>query len=129
MVATCCSTCLNQRGETVLDYEYDAQGSAAEKLNNSNLLHTIDSGSGLSFPVYGKKDQTEYSVYGFLPVVESPGIALVMMKDGADQKGQVVSSSVGSNWPLFALTSLLVYVIGAVMWILVSADVMSNFVV
>ena len=121
MVEKCCSQCLGHKGQTVVDYDLDAQGKSANKLNNSNLLHSITLGSHLNFPVYGKRDQTEYSVYGFVPIVDSPGIAMIAMKDGADQTGQAISESIFNNWPLFAITALLVYIAGALTWLLVSS--------
>ena len=114
MVSQCCSTCTSHQVQTVVDYKLDAQGKPAYKLNNSNLLNAINLGSHLNFHVYGRTGQTGYSVYGFVPVVDSPGIAFITISNEADQTNQAVSTSVLNNWPLFLITILPLYIFGVV---------------
>ena len=75
----------------------------------------------LSFPVYGWKWQEYYSAdYRYIPLVESPGVAFIIIgKEGVSPSQRLVNE-VFATWPYMVITTLLAALAGIVMWFLVS---------
>jgi len=124
-------------GPSSLDDEHRSLSAVIESLvtdvcgecyafGRTNLIYTTASQGDvdINFPVVLSHD---YSSIGskFVTVIQVPGLALVRRKtepeEGAYDK--VITSSVFSSWPIFAISGLLTLLAGLVIWVL---DVSSN---
>ena len=120
-------------GPSSLDDEHRSLSAVIESLvtdvcgecyafGRTNLIYTTASQGDvdINFPVVLSHD---YSSIGskFVTVIQVPGLALVRRKtepeEGAYDK--VITSSVFSSWPIFAISGLLTLLAGLVIWVLV----------
>jgi len=82
----------------------------------------IDDGE-LSFPVYGFMDQKVYSgSYGFAPLVQSPGVAMIVIGDEEGTAARMLIRSIILCWPIVFLDVMLLWVLSIVIWFVVSLD-------
>jgi len=105
VIIDCCANC------SLLSFDGPSNGSLeveAEIEGNK----TVDFGC----PLYGSPDQTLFRGLPFMPVVESPGIAF-FIKDQPKQRSALIGS-LGSTWPILAITFLLACLSGVIMWFL-----------
>ncbi|CAH3198822.1 unnamed protein product, partial [Porites evermanni] len=116
MAISCCQSC-KTHGESYIDYELNAMGEESLKKSEDvfrrNILHSND----FSFPVYGYKLQDKFRhEFGYLGIVESPGIAYVINTNyGANMSTSLVNS-VFASWPLALFSIFLAYIAGYVIW-------------
>lgn len=81
----------------------------------------ISEHTDLHFPVYGFEGMEVYNAYyRYTPLVESPGVAFVIM---IDKKGafEQISHALSEVFPLCLMYVVLALLAGVIMWCLVSA--------
>ena len=62
------------------------------------------------------------STHLFIPVVDSPGIAFLVKKEG-DSQATVIFESILNGWPVLVLTIVMAVLAGIIMWMLVSFSI------
>lgn len=129
MVESCCQFChshntsnldmLSKNTGTKNDTEFLKTRSLQDVKNN------ISENSDFSFPLYGHSEQVKYgsSLYGFIPLVSSPGDALIVNRDSPGD--DAVGAAVIKNWPLVFLLFVFSTIAGIIMWTLVSITCLS----
>ena len=81
---------------------------------------SIGDATELSFPVYGFMDQTRYAEnLGFVPFVQSPGVALIVIGDEEGTAALVLIRSLALCWPILFLSVILLWAFGVLLWFLV----------
>ena len=92
----------------------------AEKSTEKQVREAIDDMTELSFPVYGRMEQTDYSnEYGFAPLVQSAGVAFIVTGDEPGAAAKMVVKAVFDLWPLIVIVFISAFFSGIVMWLLV----------
>eukprot|EP00794_Sanderia_malayensis_P003191 gene3191-3663_t len=105
VVVSCCNNC------SLLSFVGPYNGSFhVEEAIEGNT--TVDFGC----PLYGSPDQTLFRGYPFMSVVEAPGIAFFVKN--RQEKENAVLGSLGSSWPILAITFLLACLSGIIIWFL-----------
>ena len=80
-----------------------------------------------SFPVYGWKWQDYYSAeYRYIPLVESPGVAFIIIEKEGFSPSQRLVNEVFATWPYLVITTLLAALAGIVIWFLVILNLCIN---
>lgn len=121
-VKICCEDCA-EFGETVVNYTKTPYGKPAMKKGLQQFKENIDDGE-LSFPVYGFMDQKVYSgSYGFAPLVQSPGVAMIIIGDEEGTAAMMLIRSIILCWPIVFLDIMLLWVLSIVIWFVVSTVV------
>ena len=86
------------------------------------VFTNIDDGeSNVRFPVEVKSPRgSEFSK--FVAVLEVPGVLIIKRRDGSAQRisDEVMTSSVFDTWPVIAVSLLMIYFAGVIVWFLVS---------
>ena len=83
------------------------------------MQSSIDS-TDLSFPVYGWKWMSVYQAYyKYIPLVESPGVAYIIILDKSLSHTESIMKSILETSNFFILVMLMALVAGMVMWFLV----------
>ena len=81
-----------------------------------------------SFPVYGWTWQEYYGAYyRYIPLVESPGVAFIVIEDEVLSPSERLIKEVFATWPYIVVTTLLAVLAGIIIWFLVSLN-QPNFV-
>lgn len=120
VVRSCCGEC-RQHGYTVIDYRTAGDNASAIKNTEKRVRELIDDMTELSFPVYGRMEQTEYSnEYGFAPLVQSAGVAFIVTGDEPGAAALMLVKAVFDLWPLIVTVFISAFFAGIVMWLLVS---------
>lgn len=121
MVHQCCGDRHNGHGTSVMDYTLDGSNNPARKNTEEEMRISIDSETDLSLPVYGFSDQRKYmNNFRFVPVVESPGAAFIVTKEGLKSKSFIERLVFGCG-PLLLFNVTVICLTGLLMWILVSS--------
>ena len=83
---------------------------------------SVDDGeSNVRFPVEVKSPRgSEFSK--FVAVLEVPGVLIIKRRDGSEHRisEEVMTSSVFDTWPVIAVSLLMIYFAGVIVWFLVS---------
>ena len=123
LVRSCCGECA-AHGYTEIDFRSSGDKDSARKSTEKEVREDIDDAIELSFPVYGRMDQTEYSKeYGFAPLVQSAGVAFIVDVDEPGAAAKMVVKAVFNLWPLIITVFISAFFSGIVMWSLVSLTV------
>lgn len=119
-VEHCCDDCLldNGKSASAINYELDGWGNAAQKSSVEPLISSIDSRTDFSIPISGYKGQTHYSVYRYVKLAESPGVAFITVMD-PNKKVIAIGNVFIDVWPLLLLSAVMMIAAGMVMWIMV----------
>jgi len=119
-VEYCCSDCLlpNGRSASVINFELDGRGNPALKSGVEELISSIESLTDFSVPVNGYQGQTHYSIYRYVKLAESPGVAFITVMDPIE-KASAIANVFAQSWPLLVLTFFMMLVAGIVMWMMV----------
>jgi len=124
VVRSCCGECA-AFGHTEIDFRTAGDNVSAMKKTQIQVKEAIDDKTELSFPVYGRMDQTDYSnEYGFAPLVQSAGVAFIVAGDEPDAAAKMVVKAVFDLWPLIITVFISAFFAGIIMWLLVSAVVL-----
>lgn len=123
-VEYCCSDCVLDNGKpaSYIDFELDGRGVVGRKSGVEDLISSIDSLTDFSTPVNGYKGQTHYSLYRYVKLAESPGVAFITVMDPYE-KAIAIGNVFVESWPLLLLTSLMMLAVGIAMWMLVCTTV------
>lgn len=120
IVRSCCGEC-RQHGYTSIDYLSSRLNASAMKSTEKQVREAIDDMTELSFPVYGRMEQTDYSnEYGFAPLVQSAGVAFIVAGDEPGAAAKMVVKAVFDLWPLIVTVFVSAFFSGIIMWLLVS---------
>lgn len=123
LVRSCCGECV-AHGYTEIDFRSSGDKDSASKSTEKDVREDIDDATELSFPVYGRMDQMEYSKeYGFAPLVQSAGVAFIVGVDEPGAAAKMVVKAVFNLWPLIITVFISAFFSGIVMWSLVSLTV------
>lgn len=108
MVQHCCGDCHNGHGISIRDYALDGSNNLARKNTEEEMRLAIDFNTDLSLPVYGFSDQRKYmNNFRFVPVVESPGAAFIVTREGLKPKSFIDRLVLGCGpLLLFNLTAI-----------------------
>jgi len=121
VVRSCCGECA-AFGYTEIDFRNAGDNVSAIKKTQMQVKEAIDDKTELSFPVYGRMGQTDYSnEYGFAPLVQSAGVAFIVAGDEPGAAAKMVVKAVFDLWPLIISVFISAFFTGIVMWLLVSA--------
>ena len=121
VVRSCCGVCA-AHGYTEIDFRNANKNQSAIKRTQSEVKEAIDDNTELSFPVYGRMDQTDYSnEYGFAPLVQSAGVAFIVPEDEPGAAAKMVVKAVFDLWPLIITVFISAFFAGIIMWLLVSS--------
>ena len=122
-IQACCSDCTQANGKSasVVNYDLDGKGKAGRKTGVKELISSIDSDTDLSTPVNGYKDQTHYSLYRYVKLTESPGVAFITVMD-TSEKAVAIANVFFYSWPLLLMSFMMMIVAGIIMWVLVSFE-------
>ena len=123
-VEYCCSDCLlpNGRSASAINFELDGRGNPALKSGVEELISSIESLTDFSVPVNGYQGQTHYSIYRYVKLAESPGVAFITVMDPIE-KASAIANVFIQSWPLLVLTFFMMLVAGIVMWMMVCEPV------
>ena len=117
---SCCGEC-RAHGHTDIDFRSAGDKQSAVKGTQNEVKQAIDDVTELSFPIYGRMDQTDYSnEYGFAPLVQSAGVAFIVAEDEPGAVAKMVVKAVFDLWPLIITVFISAFFSGIVMWLLVS---------
>lgn len=120
IVRSCCGECL-QHGYTSIDFRSSGRNTSAIKSTEKQVREAIDDMTELSFPVYGRMEQTDYSnEFGFAPLVQSAGVAFIVAGDEPGAAAKMVVKAVFDLWPLIVTVFISAFFSGIIMWLLVS---------
>ena len=120
VVRSCCREC-RQYGYTSIDFRSSRLNAPAIKSTEKQVKEAIDDVTELSFPVYGRMEQTDYSnEYGFAPLVQSAGVAFIVAGDEPGAAAKMVVKAVFDLWPLIITVFVSAFFSGIIMWLLVS---------
>ncbi|XP_068752195.1 uncharacterized protein [Montipora capricornis] len=118
VVRSCCGEC-RAHGHTDIDFRSAGDKQSAVKGTQNEVKQAIDDVTELSFPIYGRMDQTDYSnEYGFAPLVQSAGVAFIVAEDEPGAVAKMVVKAVFDLWPLIITVFISAFFAGIVMWLL-----------
>ena len=127
LAVTCCKTC-KLHGESFVDFNLNGKNEPAKQKTAQDVKKHIGEYVDLSFPVYGWKWLDVYEAYyRYIPLVESPGIAYIVIIGESTSPAEQMMVSILSTWPYIVITLLLAVVAGIVIWFLVSRLMFFNF--
>ena len=127
IVHSCCGECA-QHGYTSIDYLSSGLNASARKSTEKQVREAIDDMTELSFPVYGRMEQIDYSnEYGFAPLVQSAGAAFIVAGDEPGAAAKMVVKAVFDLWPLIVTVFISAFFSGIIMWVLVSLLVLFTY--
>ena len=115
----CCGNC-SEYGTTIVNFSSTALNRNAEKTGLVEFSQSFDEVTELNFPVYGLMEQTQFSDnYGFVPLVQSGGVALIVIGDEEGTAAKLLISSIITCWPILFLCSVFLWFFSTVIWIAV----------
>ncbi|XP_065070746.1 uncharacterized protein LOC135695552 [Rhopilema esculentum] len=116
MIKDCCGSCSRGHGSSDIIWEKPAD---LKKKSMSKMKEQLEIGSfDLSFPIEGSKTSEYYSSsHLFIPIVDSPGYAL-LVKSNNDGQASVIFDSILNGWPILVLTVVMAVLAGMIMWML-----------
>lgn len=77
--------------------------------------------------MYGWKWQEYYSAdYRYIPLVESPGVAFIIIEKEGLSPSQRLVNEVFATWPYMVITTLLAALAGIVIWFLVGNNLLAR---
>jgi len=119
-VKYCCSDCLSPNGKSAstINFELDGKGNPSQKSNIEALLGSIDNQTDFSVPVNVHRGQILYSLFPHVELAESSGVAFIAAID-RKVKGIAAENLFFETWPLLLLTSIMMFAVGMIMWIMV----------
>jgi len=120
-VYTCCGNC-TEHGVSRIDFENTTTGHPARKPGLLQFKSSFEETTELHFPVYGFMDQTRYSNnYGFVPFVQSPGMALIVIGDEEGTAASLLLKSLALCFPILFLSIAMLWVSSLAMWFVETA--------
>lgn len=120
LALTCCKTC-KLHGKSYVDFNLNGKNQPAMQKSPREVKSQIDDYVDLSFPIYGWTWLKVYEgYYRYIPLVQSPGIAYIVIMDDSIGPAEKMFKSILELWSYLALTLLLAAVAGIIGWFLVS---------
>lgn len=126
-VYACCGNCTDH-GTTRVDFDHTASGRPAKKSGLVQFKGNFEENTEFQFPVYGFMDQTRFSDnYGFVPFVQSPGLALIIIGDEKGTAATLLLKSLAFCFPILFLSIAMLWVSSLAMWFVVSPLLLGRF--
>ena len=123
LASTCCKTC-KQHGETIVDFNRNGKMKPALQHSIRGVESFLDDDTDFSFPIYGWKWQKVYKkYYRYIPLVESPGFAFIMIMDNLGSPVWHMYYEILGTWPYLLFTVLTALTAGIIIWFLVSDEI------
>lgn len=117
MIKSVCGTCKKGHGESVI--VWDKVAFKYQKLSDVKREITDGKKYDIYLPIEGGKDDIRYrSSYYFLPMIDSPGVAFMVIGDEAGSSSQAIFSSILDGWPILVLTVVMAFLSGIIIWML-----------
>lgn len=121
MVSTCCQPC-QTHASTIVYFVGNNTNHRSEKRGHDQVRASVEE-SDLSFPLYGYKGQDHFmGQFGFMAVVESPSVVLIVPKEDSNSSSMRLLSSLFQCWPVMLINLCIVFLSGIVIWFLVSPN-------
>ena len=121
MVSTCCQSC-QTHASTIVYFVGNNTNHRSEKRGHDQVRASVEE-SDLSFPLYGYKGQDHFmGQFGFMAVVESPSVVLIVPKEDSNSSSMRLLSSLFQCWPVMLINLCIVFLSGIVIWFLVSPN-------
>ncbi|XP_031551135.1 receptor-type tyrosine-protein phosphatase F-like, partial [Actinia tenebrosa] len=105
MITDICGTCLNGHGVTSVHFDNDVTGFSLKKETPNEVKSSISDKSHLSFPVNDYVNEE----HEFVPIVKSPGIAFITLKDTDNSHDSVLMNIVFQCWPIVVMCLAMPY--------------------
>lgn len=122
MVSTCCQPC-QTHASTIVYFVGNNTNHRSEKRGHDQVRASVEE-SDLSFPLYGYKGQDHFmGQFGFMAVVESPSVVLIVPKEDSNSSSMRLLSSLFQCWPVMLINLCIVFLSGIVIWFLVSPNI------
>ncbi|KAJ7378572.1 hypothetical protein OS493_022560 [Desmophyllum pertusum] len=119
MVKECCGQCA-EHNQTILDFKTNGRNKSSFRNTSRELLANLDEYTDFTFPVYGHKDQDTYKGgYGYIPVIESAGVAFIVYPEFSTTQMTMFRSLIRCL-PVLLLPIVTAYIAGVIIWFLVS---------
>lgn len=119
LAITCCQSC-KSHGSSYVDFINNGHNKTAFQYNELDVVNLIDNTNDLSFPIYGWKWQDTYEeLYRFIPLVDSPGFAFLLLEPQTESPLRSIVMSIIETWPYLLIVCILALVAGIIMWFLV----------
>ena len=119
LVVSCCASC-SLHGSSFVDFNLNGKNAPAHQRDDKSLKAAIDHNTDLNFPIYGWKGMDTYSAYyRYTPLVESPGVAFIIML-GEDGAFRQITKALSEVLPFGLLCVVLALLAGIIVWFLVS---------
>ena len=126
MLLKSCGICTNGYGGTVINFTDNGKGNAAYKRTINTVREDVDHRTQVSFPIIGAMDDAKFQgEYVFVPLVESPGIAFITIRQ--DTSSTSVISTILQHLPLYLFCLIMAFVAGIIVWALVSISPLGHY--
>ncbi|XP_022801932.1 uncharacterized protein LOC111339520 [Stylophora pistillata] len=117
MLSESCGVC-KSHGHTSLNFKTNGKGDTAYKTTMNEVILDVNSKTAISFPVTGTMDNDKFQrYYVFVPMVESPGMAFITVRQKDGSKNRVISTLL-KYLPLYLFCLMTAYVAGTIIWAL-----------
>ena len=130
-VKSCCSTCSSTKTET--DWETDSHGEGI--LSPDDIFEELQHGKEVYAPQLQEihtwsRLGRSHGIGKFVPVIRSPGIAVIARKmsaaDKANEGAKTLIRGLGRSYPVFVIAFLVLVLYGHIHWLIVSNDESSH---
>ena len=102
-----------------LDFVTNGRNGWAHKKTIKEMKHDL-ADTHVSFPIFGSKYSLKYQSYAFVPIVPHPGVVHFTISNNWTNQAADIGKKVGETWPLFSVNTLLVIIVGFIIWAVVS---------
>ncbi|XP_057304187.1 uncharacterized protein LOC130641408 [Hydractinia symbiolongicarpus] len=118
MVAAVCGNCTKGHGPT--DIIWDDSYNKKKDRGLSDVKSEIENNMfDIYFPIEGLKTDNKYrNVFYFLPIVDSPGVAFLVIGSEEGASAMAIFDSILTGWPILVLTIVMAILAGIIMWML-----------
>ena len=80
----------------------------------------VDAFTDITFPITGNKLLNEFIGYPFVPLVDHPGVIVIVKEKNVNDIVLDMIMSILGIWPLFVINVVMMSLAGLIMWMLVS---------
>lgn len=116
MITDVCGTCPNGHGATHVNLESGVTGFPAKKETPNEVKSSISDENHLSFPVIDYVNEDHI----YVEIVQSPGIALITLRETRDGKNGVLMNTVFNCWPIVIMCMAMCSLAAVIIWFNVS---------
>ncbi|XP_047138621.1 uncharacterized protein LOC100210300 isoform X1 [Hydra vulgaris] len=120
MVDDVCGKCEKGHGPTWISWDIPSNSKKQRFNINSDVngLNNAESKHDMIFPVSNAKDVDIYRGFYCVPILDSPGVALIVTKEDPNASSNAMFISIMNAWPILILVIVFTTLAGIVIWIL-----------